>query len=309
MTNTKHFFIINPEAGKTDVSERIINEIQKVFKDKSESYEVYITKGENDATKFAKNVCETNNGNLRFYACGGDGTLNEVINGVVGFDNASVSVIPYGTGNDFINNFKSNINFYDIEKQIESNEEKIDLLKVNNKYAINLCNIGFDAKVANNMTKFKKIPFLNGQGVYTLSVFYSLLNKMHSYFNISIDDKENIEGDFLICVIANGMTYGGGYRGTPLAKINDGLIDVCIFKKVSRFKLLKLINIYKRGEHLENEEMKKYFIYRKCKTININSEKKLTVCIDGEILLEKNINVTVENNAINFLVSHKNIIL
>ncbi|MDV4151641.1 YegS/Rv2252/BmrU family lipid kinase [Clostridium sp. AL.422] len=309
MTDTKHFFIINPEAGKIDASEKLSYEIQKAFENKSDVYQIYITKGKNDATNFTENICKTESGNLRFYACGGDGTLNEVINGLIGYKNASASVIPYGTGNDFINNFSSSHSFFDIQRQIESNEEEIDLLKVNDKYSVNLCNIGFDAKVAENMNKFKHFPLLSGQGIYTLATFYSLLHKMYSNLEILIDNDEVIQGDFLLCVVANGMTYGGGYKGAPLAKINDGLIDVCIFKKVSRLKLIKLINVYKRGEHLDNEEMKKYFIYKKCRYIEIKSKNDFTVCIDGEILIEKNINISLERKAINFLVPHKEIII
>ncbi|MGG7059740.1 diacylglycerol/lipid kinase family protein [Clostridium nigeriense] len=302
MTNTKHFFIINPEAGKFNISEKITKDIKKAFKDINEEYKIYITKGKYDATNFTKSICESEEGNLRFYACGGDGTLNEVINGLIGYKNACVSVIPYGTGNDFINNFKSKVRFYDIDKQIEFNEEKIDLLKVNNIYSVNLCNIGFDAKVAKNMNKFKRFPLISGQGAYTLSIFYSLFHKMYNTLDIIIDNKELIHGDFLLCVVANGMTYGGGYKGTPLAKINDGLIDMCLIKNVPRLKLVKLINIYKDGNHLENESIKEYIIYRKCKSINIKSNDGFTTCIDGEILINKDIDISLENKAINFLV-------
>lgn len=308
MTITKHFFIINPKAGKNDVSEKISKEIKKVFNGKNDNYKIYITKGENDATSFTENICKNETGNLRFYACGGDGTLNEVVNGLIGYKNASASVIPYGTGNDFVNNFSSSSNFFDIEKQIEFEKEEIDLLKVNDKYSVNLCNIGFDAKVAENMNKFKRFPLISGQGAYTLSIFYSLLHKMYSNLEILIDNKELIQGDFLLCVVANGMTYGGGYKGAPLAKINDGLIDICIFKKVSRLKLIRLINVFKKGEHLENEEMNEYFIYKKCKSIHIKSNNNFTVCIDGEILVEKDIEINLERKAINFLVPHKEII-
>ncbi len=308
MSETKHYFIINPEAGKIDVSEKISNEVRRAFNGRSDEYTIYITNGKNDASKFTEDICKKETGNLRFYACGGDGTLNEVINGLIGYKNASASVIPYGTGNDFVNNICSDTSIFDIKKQIKFDEEKIDLLKVNDTYSVNVCNIGFDAKVAENMNKFKRFPLISGQGAYTLSVFYSLLHKMYSNLEILIDNEEKIEGNFLLCVVANGMTYGGGYKGAPLAKINDGLIDICIFKKVSRFKLLKLINIFKRGEHLQNEEMKKYFIYKKCRSIHIKSKKDFTVCIDGEIVVEKNIEINLEGKAINFLIPHKDII-
>lgn len=308
MTKTKHFFIINPKAGKINIYENIHKEIKEVFKDSNKEYKIYVTKEKYDATSYTKSICESEEGNLRFYACGGDGTLNEVINGLIGYTNASVSVIPYGTGNDFINNFKSKFRFYDISKQINFNKEKIDLLKVNDIYSVNLCNIGFDAKVAENMDRFKRFPLISGQGAYTISIFYSLFHKMYNNLDIIIDNKELIHGDFLLCVVANGMTYGGGYKGTPLAKINDGLIDICIIKKVSRLKLIKLINIYKVGNHLENKEIRDYFIYRKCKSINIKSNDNFTACIDGEIVINKNINISLESKSINFLVPHKDIV-
>ena len=307
MTTTKHFFVINPEAGKVNISEKISKDINEIFKNSTDQYKIYITKGKNDATNFTKKICESEDGNLRFYACGGDGTLNEVINGVIGYDNASVSVIPYGTGNDFVRNFESTINFYDIKKQINSDIEEVDLLNVNGLYSVNLCNIGFDAKVAENMVKFKKFPFINGQGAYTLSVFYSLIHKMHNTLDILIDDKELIHGDFLLCVIANGSSYGGGYVGAPLAKINDGLVDLCIIKKMSRLRLVKLINLYKEGKHLDSKDLEGYVIYKKCKKINIKSNKNFTTCVDGEIFIDNNLDISLENKAIKFLIPHKHI--
>lgn len=307
MIKNKHFFVINPEAGKVNASEKIINDIKEQFKDLSEEYKIYITKGKNDATNYAKKICDSEEGNLRFYACGGDGTLNEVINGIIGCDNASVSVIPYGTGNDFVKNFHSEINFYDINRHIESDGKEVDLLNVNGLYSVNLCNIGFDAKVAENMIKFKKIPLVSGQGAYTLSVFYSLFHKMFNTFDIIIDNSELICGDFLLCVVANGKSYGGGYLGAPLAEVNDGLIDLCLIKKISRFKLVKLIKSYKEGKHLESDELKEYVTYKKCKNINIKSKENFTICVDGEIFTQNNLNISLEHKAIKFLIPCKEI--
>ena len=307
MTKNKHFFVINPEAGKINVSDKISNDINEIFKDLYDEYRIYITKGKNDATNYVKNICESEEGNLRFYACGGDGTLNEVINGIIGYENASVSVIPYGTGNDFVKNFESEINFYDITRHIKSETQEVDLLNVNGLYSVNLCNIGFDAKVAENMVKFKRFPFINGQGAYTLSIFYSLIHKMYNTLDIMIDNNELIHGDFLLCAIANGKSYGGGYIGAPLAEVNDGLIDLCIIKKVSRVKLVKLIKFYKEGKHLESDELRDYIIYKKCKSINVRSKEKFTICVDGEIFIHDNLSIFLENKAIKFLIPHKEI--
>lgn len=305
MIEIKYFFVINPKAGSENISKKIISKIHKIFKGTKEYYKIHITTCKEDATRFSRSICEKESGELRFYAIGGDGTLNEVINGIIEYNNASASVLPYGTGNDFIKNFR-NVDFLDLNGHVNGTKEKIDLLYAKNLNCVNLCNIGFDAKVAENMNKFKKIRFIKGRTTYTLSIFYSLIHKLHTNLEIKIDDIEVIQGDFLLCAIANGTYYGGGYKGAPLAKIDDGLIDVCMIKKVSRFKLIKLINIYKNGNHLENDEIKKYIIYRKCKNINIISKNNFSISIDGEIFKDKNLNISIKEKSFNFLIPVNN---
>ncbi|NLL29841.1 MAG: diacylglycerol kinase family lipid kinase [Clostridiales bacterium] len=298
---TKHYFIINPKAGKFDISEKLRERIDNLFKDIDEDYTIYITKGIGDAEDYCKNICQNETGSLRFYAAGGDGTLNEVVNGIKGCDNASVGVLPYGTGNDFIKNFEK-VDFLNLDGQVVGKSEKIDLLRVKDKGCINICNIGFDAKVASQVNKFKKLPFMNGATAYTLALFYSLLNRMHENFEITLDNNEVIKGNFLLCTFSNGVSYGGGYKAAPLAKINDGLFDVCLVKKVSRFKLVKLLGAYKNGEHLDNDEISKYIIYRKCKEVTVTSNNKFYISVDGEIFEDNKLKVSIEEEAINFLV-------
>ena len=170
--------------------------------------------------------------------------------------------MPYGTGNDFVISF-DNIDFFDLMGQVMGKSVKVDLLRVKDTSYINICNIGFDAKVASNVNKFKKLSFISGGTAYTLALFYSLVHRMHQNFEILLDNKEVIKGKFLLCTFSNGVSYGGGYNAAPLAKVNYGLIDVCIVKKVSRFKLVKLLGLYKNGKHLDNEEISRYIIYKK----------------------------------------------
>ena len=305
MKEIRHFFVINPNAGSKNISEKIIPKIHNTFKNIEEEYTIYITTCKEDATRFSREICNNETGDLRFYAIGGDGTLNEVINGIIGYDNASASVLPYGTGNDFVKNFE-NIDFLNLNGQVKGRKQKIDLLYAKDLKCINLCNLGFDAKVAENMNKFKKLPFIKGRAAYTLSIFYSLIHKLYNTLEIKIDNDEIIKGDFLLCAVANGTYYGGGYKGAPLAKIDDGLIDVCMVKKVSRFNLIKLITIYKNGAHLENKEIKKYIIYRKCKNIDIISKENFSISIDGEIFEDKKLNISIKEKIFNFLIPENN---
>lgn len=303
MNNIKHYFIVNPKAGKKDISDLISKEIKEKLIINKDSYEIYVTKEKKDATRYVNDICRKENGDLRFYAIGGDGTLNEVVNGAKDFGHASLSVIPYGTGNDFIKNFKHS-NFLNVKNHINGNKIKVDLLNIGENSSVNLCNIGFDAKVASNMNKLKKIPFIKGQLAYTLSIFYSIISKVYDRIEVTIDDNEIIKGNFLLCAIANGSYYGGGYMGAPLAEIDDGVMDICLVKKIPRYKMLSFVSIYKKGEHLTNGKIKPHIIYKKCKKIKITSKNNFTIALDGEIYEDNNLEVSIKEKAINFIVPY-----
>lgn len=100
----KHIFIINPTAGKTDSRQKIYDMAESLRQKHGLDVQCILTKKQGHATELAKKLCETGEA-LRFYACGGDGTVNEVANGIIGYDNAAMTVIPVGTGNDFLKNF------------------------------------------------------------------------------------------------------------------------------------------------------------------------------------------------------------
>lgn len=100
----KHVFIINPTAGKSDSRQKIYDMAEKLRQDHGLEVQCLLTKKQGHATEIAA-ACARAAEELRFYACGGDGTVNEVANGIIGYDNASMTVIPVGTGNDFLKNF------------------------------------------------------------------------------------------------------------------------------------------------------------------------------------------------------------
>jgi len=142
----KRIFVVNPNAGKGQTI-KIIKTIIQICDSENVNYEVYFTKYRGDATQFVKNRAKQESCNI-IYSVGGDGTLNEVINGIVD-SNALLSIIPAGTGNDFY-------------KCIDKDTKKIDLGIVNDRYFINIASIGADANVANNANivkdKYSFIP-------------------------------------------------------------------------------------------------------------------------------------------------------
>lgn len=296
----KHIFIINPMSGKKDSTSLIVDFLKKNYSDID--YEIYNTKCVNDATNYVKNICEHREEEIIFYACGGDGTLNEVINGAVGYDNVYVSVYPCGSGNDFIKSFGKDNYFKDLHNVINGKFKKIDLLKVNGRYTINMCNLGFDASVAYNMQKFKKWPLINGKGAYNLSLVYSLIFNMKHACKIEIDGESVFDGKMLLTAVGNGICCGGGYYCLPLSNVSDGLMDVVYIKKISRIKFIAMVGKYKDGTYIDDPKYQKYLSLKKCKTIKLSSDKDIAYSLDGECGVTKNFEISIVPNAINFIV-------
>lgn len=295
----KHYFIINPVAGKGTAVQVFTGKIQQAFLHRQEPYEIHITQSVGDATNFVRETCKTQQGALRFYACGGDGTLCEAVNGAAGFPFASVTSVPCGSGNDFVRNFEGG--FQALDGLIDAQDERIDLMRfADGAYGINMCNVGFDANVALNMAKFKSLPLVSGHMAYQLSLIYCLLQKMSYPLKVVLDDSEVIQGEFLFTTIGNGCYCGGGFKGVPDAVINDGLLDLCVVKKLSRPKFLSVVSIYKEGRHLQEKALEPYLYYRKARKIEVVSEKPFAVSIDGESNLRKNLCVEVQPGALRF---------
>ena len=247
--------------------------------------------------------CEKNPGEaMRFYACGGDGTLYEVINGAVGYPTAEVAVVPSGTGNDFIKAFSSPEFFSDIKRQLLGKPERLDLIRYNNKYCINVLNIGFDCDVVQKVSEIKRSALVPSKLAYLFSVANVFTKTFGKSFKVLIDDRELIEHEFMLLALANANYYGDGFKVAPDALLDDGYMNLCLVDKVSRAEFIKLVAKYKVGHHVnENGESLYPFIrYQKCKKVLIESYKPLGVCADGEISPYKTVQIEIAPAAVAF---------
>lgn len=299
----KHIFIINPAAGKKDLSKTIPEQLAQF--DGKIDYQIYITEKSGDATNFVKNYCQNHSDEIRFYACGGDGTLNEVVNGMVGFSNAAIACYPSGSGNDFVKVFGDRKDFLNFEDLVYGQEKTVDLIAINDRYTLNICNFGFDGVIADNMTKFKRWPLVSGKGAYHLAMLYSILTKMKYECRVVVDGELFYDGLMLLCALANGICYGGGYYCAPLAKVDDGLIDICLVKKINRIRFITLVGVYKKGNHLKDKRLTNIVKYAQGKSIEITSNKDLVYTLDGEVGKTKSLNVRIIEKAIRFIIPRK----
>ncbi len=274
----KHIFIVNPISGKGKTL-KAVDRIKKVCEEENLDYEIYFTEYPKDATKIARKYRFTKN---IIYSVGGDGTLNEVLNGIVGTKNL-LGVIPSGSGNDF----------YKTLSKIDEEYPTIDIGKVNDRYFINIISIGIDAEVANNVSLMKKRKVPTNQ-IYNASLIYTFFKYKYKDIDLSIDEKEQKKGKCTILTICNGQVYGGGYKIAPRAKLTDGYFDVYYVEKVSKFHLPSLINMLKRGIHERHNKVHK----SQATKIKFKCDKELVCNIDGEIMTAKKFNVKIIPNAI-----------
>lgn len=304
----KHVFIINPAAGKGKAGKFFLPAIIEIAKKMNIDYEIHRTINVGDAERFIKSRCESRkniNETIRFYGCGGDGTLNEVANGAFGFENVEIAIIPAGTGNDFVRNFKNQKSFLNIQKQIEGIALPIDLIRyqgeeMNPRYCINMLNIGLDSHVVVKADSLRKYPFFNGSFAYGAGVGLVLAKKECVDIEIEFDDGTVHNGEILLIAIANGSYYGGGFKALPLAKCDDGLIDVGIVENVSRSQFIRLVPHYRKGTHLDLPAAKDIFIYKQCRSLKITPTNAIKLCTDGEISLAGQTEISILPKAILF---------
>lgn len=300
----RHIFVMNSYAGKGKLAESLETEL-KAYAD-TIAYEVYHTTAPGDATRFVRAYCaEHAEEPVRFYACGGDGTLQEVANGIVEFPHASMSAYPCGSGDDFVKYYGGRDRFLDLPSLLEAEEKQIDLIHIDDTHhAINACHFGFDSAVAVNMNKIRHKKIIGGKRAYPVSVAKALLSGMVTRCTVTVDGEMlNPSGELLLCTVANGQYVGGSYRCAPLSENDDGWLEVCLVRPLSRLTFVSLMSAYKEGRHLTDPRFEKYITYRRGKCVEISSPEPDFACsLDGEIIYGQQICATVMEKAIRFAV-------
>lgn len=297
----KCVFIINPHAGEADNEEKIRREAAGI---EGADCEFYVTKAVGDATEFVRNWCKEHAGEeVRFIACGGDGTINEVFNGAVGQKNVSVSCYPCGSGNDFVKAFGGAELFLDIAKLITAPTRKLDLLKVGDRYSNNVVNFGFDTTVAITINKERDKTGHGGKNAYTKGVVTALIKSMNNRCTVIADGETlNPNGKLLLCTLANGQYVGGSFKCAPRSRSDDGLIDVCMIKPISRLRFVKVLTPYTNGEHLDDQSMKDIVIYRQAKEVEVIGGEGFAFSLDGEIIYSDRFTVKIAPSVLDFAV-------
>ncbi len=300
---TKHIFVVNPIAGKGKQALLVTEQIERFRR--SYDIEVYFTKRKGDASEFIRSRLESGSSDemYRFYICGGDGSLNEAVNGVMrsGRDNYALCVYPAGSGNDFVKAVGGAERYSDVGRLLEGSVERIDVIKAGTYYAANAVHFGFDSCVAKVMNSVRDKKLIGGKHSYTTGVACAFLTAMRSECTLIADGEVLNYGDFLLCTIANGKYVGGRYKCAPYSEYDDGLLEVCLVKPVSRVRFLKLMGYYERGEHIDSELFRDIIVYRRAKKLELSAATGFCYSLDGELINESNVNIEVLHKALNFI--------
>ena len=287
----KHIFILNPAAGRGIEFQKTKDKIHDACEAAKADYLIHVTECPDDATAFVKRTAAAKPAGetYRFYACGGDGTLNDVVCGVIDpssgtpFPGIEVGCIPIGTGNDFVRNFTAPDFFLDITKQILGETITIDCFAINDRYVVNMVNVGFDCDVVTKTEELRKKKWIPKKMTYVAGLIVTLKKNLGRVITVIRSDGQEIKKEFELCAVANGGFCGGGFHSAPESKLDDGLLDISLIDKVSRTKFLSLVGNYKKGTHLNTKLGKKIVSYFQDHKITFRFAEPSTVCIDGEV--------------------------
>lgn len=306
----RYLFLINPTAGKEDASVALLPRIRAAAERAGITPEIIVTRHAGHAREIAES-CAVSAEAVRIYACGGDGTMNEVLQGAAGHDQISVGCVPCGSGNDYVRNFGVQADFWDLDAQLAAVSVPVDLILTPKGYGIDIYAAGIDAQVANGISKWRRVPLCGGTTAYTLSILEAVCSTFRHHLRIEAD-QVMLEGNYMMLAICNARMYGGGYCAAPYARMDDGLLDVVLIKPVPRLRLPGLLNGYRKGLHITpsgevTKAFRPYMTFFRTPWIDIQvlDQRPLITTLDGECSPQRKLHAEVARRSIRILLPPK----
>jgi YegS/Rv2252/BmrU family lipid kinase len=289
----KFLVIVNPAAGKGKYLDRL-EQIKSEFVQRSIPYDMYFTTEDKKADLLADSIVKDKDF-TDLMVVGGDGTINEAINGVRN-KKLTVSIISFGTGNDTIKHIQNKFDFNSqINTAFNGTIRKIDAGECNGRLFLNGVGIGFDGKVVQRMAaKGKKFQ---GYFSYLVEVLRILLTYREREISATFNSI-TINEEILLMTIAKGTTFGGGFKINPYAINDDGLLDICIIGKVPNWTRINYVLKMKDGGH---RKMNAVSFYKSSKVI-IDENPALVAHMDGESIGSPPFHIQILPKAVSFRV-------
>ena len=294
----RHIFIINPNAGKKDATAAIYEMADRLRDRHGLECTCMLTDRPGGATEMARRIAESGQ-EVRFYACGGDGTIHEVAQGIAGFANAAMTCIPCGTGNDFLKNFGPDaVKFADAENLWDGEVFPLDLIDCNGNICLTIACNGVDARVADSVHRYSGTPLLSGRGSYLASVVMNvLLRPIARKWEVIIDGVPQ-GGEFSLVSMCNGRYYGGGSTPVPEARMDDGILHTVIIKKIGKSTFARLFGPYSDGKYRELPPDLIQVVT--AGEVRIRADEDIVTCLDGECFRSRDVVMKLSDKKLNF---------
>ena len=289
----RHLFIINPAAGSHDQTRESTEKIAAACQ--GLDYIVAVSACPGDCTRLAREAARSGE-EVRIYACGGDGTLNEVAAGAAGYENAAITAFSGGSGNDFTKLFSDPNAFRELDRLLDPEIASFDLIRCNGDIALNICSVGLDARIGTDVSKYKRLPLLSGFRAYAVSTVINLFKAISEHYVVEVNG-EKYDSKFTFVCVCNGRFYGGGFNPIPDADPCDGKLDVRLVDKVNIFQVPGLIGKYKNGRY---KELGKVVRYLQTNEITIHCDKETPINLDGELRLGNSAHMVLAEEKIRF---------
>ena len=260
----KYIYILN-RFNLKNKSEKMIKKLRETSEKHERDYQIIINENPEDAKNCTNQFQDTE---YIITSIGGDGSINLLLNDLIHTKNI-LSFIPYGTGNDFYRFCKEKLN---------DGIHEVDIVKINERYFINVACFGIDADIAND-DSFIHNPLIPSSMRYNAGVVYYFLSYHPRHLKIEVDD-QIIDKKVTTAVIGNAQYYGGGYHVSPYGDIKDGFLELIVADKLNKIAMAKVILSMKDAGHLKPPAVSSY----KTKRIVISCKEKVNANIDGEAL-------------------------
>ena len=280
-------FIINPTAGQKDASCWLIPAIRQAAEAACLNPEIHLTECAGDARYITEKLADAGQ-EVYVYACGGDGTLNEVLQAAAGRKNIAVGCVPCGSGNDFVRNFGTAEDFLDMSAQLQAVPVVSDALQTDLGIGVDICAAGLDAQVAYGIPKFRRLPGCGGTMAYSLSILQAMVSPFGHRLRLCLDGTEHV-GTYMMMAVCNGRMYGGGYEAAPYARMDDGLLDVVLVKPMSRLRIASVLALYREGKHLRPDgsvepSLARWMSFCRARrvTLDVLDSRPIVATLDGE---------------------------
>lgn len=290
-----HLFIINPAAGSRDRTKEYSSRIREICTARGLECRIEISSAPGECTRITREAAQTGEC-YRIYACGGDGTLNEVVAGAAGYPNVSVSVFAGGSGNDFVKLFSDPHAFFDLERLLDADEAEFDLIRCNDDLCLNICSVGLDARIGTDVASYKRLPLLSGFRAYALSTLINVVRGISEHYTVEVNG-ETIDSEMTMVCVCNGRYYGGGFNPVPTADPADGLLDVLLVTKVSRLKVAQVVGKYKDGKYADYPDLIRHL---KTDHIMIHCDKPTAISLDGELRTAQDVDIRIAGEKVKF---------